>query len=54
MDFGFQKLPFNEEKVKEILANVTLDQTLFHNDIYYNQIVTIPSNLNGNVFQLFI
>lgn len=41
-----QKLPFNTEKLGDILSSGTTLKTLFQNDIYYNKTALVPPELN--------
>lgn len=42
-----QKLPFNAQKLGDILSSGTTLKTLFQNDIYYNKTALVPPDLNG-------
>uniref|UniRef100_A0A0P4WI46 m7GpppX diphosphatase n=1 Tax=Scylla olivacea TaxID=85551 RepID=A0A0P4WI46_SCYOL len=41
-----QKLPFNAQKLGDILSSGTTLKTLFQNDIYYNKTALVPPDLN--------
>ncbi|XP_050736336.1 m7GpppX diphosphatase-like [Eriocheir sinensis] len=41
-----QKLPFNTDKLEDILSSGTSLRTLFQNDIYYNKTALVPPELN--------